>query len=205
MASPRALPMLCDRSRGSRAAVLLLALVAVSCAMALDIDDLRITKEGRAYQVQITFDVAAPVNRVMAVLTDYRYPDRLSPDVTKRELISRQRGITRVRTEIRSCVFFFCKDVVLTQDVTVAADTIQATIVPDESDFRSGYLRWLVSSNDNGGSHIGFEAAMEPGFFIPPLIGGFFIRKRLRQEIIATAENLETEAAREPAPITNRN
>ncbi len=185
--------------------MLLLALVAVSCAMALDVDDLRITKEGRAYQVQITFDVAAPVNRVMAVLTDYRYPDRLSPDVTKREVISRQRGITRVRTEIRSCVFFFCKDVVLTQDVTVVADTIQATIVPDESDFRSGYLRWLVSSSDNGSSHIGFEAVMEPGFFIPPLIGGFFIRKRLREEILATAENLEIEAARQPAPVTDRN
>ena len=194
-----------DRSRGSRAAVLLLTLVGVSGAMALNINDLRITKQGRAYKVQTTFDVAAPVHRVMAVLTDYRYPDRLNPEVTKREVISRQNGITRVRTEFRSCVFLFCKDIVLTQDVTVVAGTIQAIIVPDESNFRSGYLRWSVSSSDNGGSHIGFEAVMEPDFFIPPLIGGFFVRKRLRQEILATAENLETEAAREPAPVINRN
>ncbi len=194
-----------DRSRGSRAVVLLLALVGASSAMALDIDDIDVTKKGRTYKVQITFDVAAPVNRVMAVLTDYRYPDRLNPEVTKREVISRQNGITRVRTEFRSCVFLFCKDVVLTQDVTVVAGTIQAVIVPDESTFRSGNLVWLVSSNDNGGSHIGFEAVMEPDFFVPPLIGGFFVRKRLRQEILATAENLETEAAREPAPVTNRN
>ncbi len=205
MASPRASPMPGDRSRGSRAAVLLLALVGVSGAMALDIDDLRVTKKGRTYRIEITFDIAAPVDRVMAVLTDYRYPDRLNPEVTKREVISRQQGITRVRTEFRSCVFLFCKDVVLTQDVTVVAGTIQAVIVPDESDFRSGYLRWLVSSSDNGGSHIGFEAVMEPDFFIPPLVGGFFIRKRLRQEILATAENLEAEAAREPAPVTNQN
>jgi len=171
----------------------------------LDIDDLRITKQGRAYQVQITFDVAAPVNQVTAVLTDYGYPDRLNPEVTKRAVISRQGGITRVRTEFRGCVFFFCKDIALTQDVTVVADTIQAEIVADESDFRSGYFRWSVSSSDNGGSHISFEAVVEPDFFIPPLIGGFFIRKRLRQEILATAENLETEAAREPAPVINRN
>jgi hypothetical protein len=194
-----------DRSRGSRAAVLLLALIGVSSAMALDIDDIDVTKKGRTYKVQITFDVAAPVDRVMAVLTDYRYPDRLNPEVTKREVISRQNGITRVRTEFRSCVFLFCKDVVLTQDVTVVAGTIQAVIVPDESNFRSGNLVWLVSSNDTRGSHIGFEAVMEPDFFVPPLIGGFFIRKRLRQEILATAENLETEAAREPAPVTNPN
>ncbi len=194
-----------DRSRGSRAAVLLLTLVGVSGAMALNINDLRITKQGRAYKVQTTFDVAAPVHRVMAVLTDYRYPDRLNPEVTKREVISRQNGITRVRTEFRSCVFLFCKDIVLTQDVTVVAGTIQAIIVPDESNFRSGNLVWLVSSKDSGGSHIGFEAVMEPDFFVPPLIGGFFVRKRLRQEILATAENLETEAAREPAPVINRN
>jgi len=205
MASPQASPVPGERSRGSRAAVLLLALAGVNCAMALQIDDLRVTKQGRAYRVQITFDVAAPVDRVMAVLTDYRYPDRLNPEVAKREVISRQNGITRVRTEFRSCVFFFCKDVVLTQDVTVVAGTIQAVIVPDESNFRSGYLRWSVSGSDNGDSHIGFEAIMEPDFFVPPLIGGFFVRKRLRQEILTTAENLETEAAREPAPATNRN
>ena len=205
MASPRASRMQRDRSRASRTIVLLLVLVGVSRAMALDIDDLRITKQGRAYQVQMTFGVAASVNQVMAVLTDYGFPDRLDPEVTKREVISRHGRITRVRTEIHACAFFFCKDIVLTQDVTVVTDTIQAHIVPDESDFRSGYFRWSVSSSDNRGSHISFEAIMEPDFFIPPLIGGFFVRKKLRQKILATVENLESETAREPAPVMNRN
>ncbi len=203
MASPRASPMLWDRREISRTIVLLLVLV--GRAMALDIDDIRITKQGRAYQVQMTFGVTASVNQVMAVLTDYGFPDRLDPEVTKREVISRQGRITRVRTEIRSCIFFFCKDIALTQDVTVVVDNIQADIVPDESDFRFGYFRWSVSSSDNGGSYIGFEAVMEPDFFIPPLIGGFFVRKMLRQKILATVENLESEAAREPVPVMNRN
>ncbi len=197
--------MLRDRSRASRTAVLLLTLFGVSPATALDIDDVHVTNQGRAYQVQMTFGVAASVNQVMGLLTNYGFPDRLNPEVTMKEVISRQRGITRVRTEIRSCVFFFCKDVVLTQDVTVVANTIQADIVPDDSDFRSGYFRWSISSSANGGSNIGFEAVMEPDFFIPPLIGGFFVRRWLRREIIATAKNLETEAAREPVPVMNRN
>jgi hypothetical protein len=94
---------------------------------------------------------------------------------------------------------------VLTQDVTVVVDNIQADIVPDESDFRSGYFRWSISSSDNGRSHISFEVIMEPNFYIPPLIGGFFVRKKLRQKILATVENLESETAREPAPVMNRN
>ncbi len=205
MGSPRASAMLRDRSRVSRSAVLLLALIVVSRAMALDIDDIHITKQGRAYQVQMTFSVAASVNQVVALLTDYGFPNRLNPEVTKREVISRLRGITRVRTEIRSCVFFFCKDVALTQDVSVVADTIQADIVPDESDFRSGYFRWSVSSSDSGDSDIRFEAVVEPDFYVPPLIGGFFVRKSLRRQILETAKNLETEAARDSVPVMNRN
>ncbi len=205
MVTPRASPMLRDQSRSSRTIVLLLVLVGVSRAMAVDIDDIRITKQDRAYQIQTTFRVAASVTQVMTVLTDYGFPDRLDPDVTKREVISRHGGITRVRTETRACVFFFCKDIAMTQDVTVVANTIQSDIVPDESDFSSGYLHWSVSSSDNGGSHISFEAIMEPEFFIPPLIGGFFVRKKLRQKILVTAEYLESEAAREPAPVMNWN
>lgn len=197
--------MLRNRNRGSRTVVLLLLLVGVSRAMALEIVDLRVTKQSRAYQVQMTFGVAASVNQVMAVITDYSFPDRLDPDVRKKDIISRQRGITRVRTETRNCVIIICNDIELTLDVTIVADTIQADIVPDESDFRSGYFRWSVSSNDNGGSHIGFEAVMEPDFFIPPLIDSFFVRKGLRQKILATMENLESQAAREPAPVVGRN
>lgn len=209
MDSPRASPMLPDRPKISCTItfllVLVLVLVGVRCVMALDIDDLRITKQGSAYKVQMTFGVTASVNQVIAVLTDYEFPDRLDPKVTKREVISRHGEITRVRTEIHDCVFIFCKDIAFTLDVTVVEDIIQADIVPDESDFRSGYFHWSVSSSGNGGSYIGFEAIMEPDFFIPPLIGGFFVRKMLRQKILAIVENLESEAAREPAPVMNRN
>lgn len=86
----------------------------------------------------------------MTALANYGFPDRSIPEVTNSEVISRQSRVTRVRTEMHSCAFL--------QDVAVIADTIQTDIVPDESDFRSGYFRWLVSSSDHGGSHISFEA-----------------------------------------------
>ena len=183
--------------------VLLLVLVGVSRSMALDLDDVHVTVQGSVYRAQLTFDVAASVDQVTAVLTDYEHPDRLTPDVTKREVVSQQNGIARVRTEIHSCVVLFCKDLTLTQDVTVVTGTIRADIVPEESDFRSGYVLWLVTSRASGGSRIQYESVIEPEFFIPPLVGHFFIRKRLQQQILATAENLETQAARNPAPLAN--
>jgi hypothetical protein len=192
--------MLTDRRQISCTLTLLLILVGVRCVMALDIHDLHIAKQGRAYQVQMTFSVAASVGQVIAVLTDYGFPDRLDPDVTRREVISRDGEITRVRTEARGCVFIFCKDIAFTLDVTVVEGDIRADIVPDESDFRSGYFQWSVSSSASGDSYIVFESVMEPDFYIPPLIGGVLVRKMLRQKVMTTVENLESEATREPAP-----
>ncbi len=168
----------------------------VSHVMAMRLDDVRITVQGHAYHAQVTFNVLASVEQVTAVLMDYEHPNRLTPDATKRQVVSRESGITRVRTEIHSCVILFCKDLTLTQDVTVDAGVIQADIIPEESDFRSGYVRWLVTSNDNGGSQIQYESVIEPDFFIPRFIGLFFIRKRLQQQIFATAGNLAREAIR---------
>jgi len=200
MAFPRSSRALSVLSRTSRSILLLQVLVGVSGAMALDVQDIQIAKQGRAYEVQATFHILASVNQVMAILTDYGFPDRLDPEVTSREVIRRDGEITRVRTEIRSCVIFFCKDLALTQDVTVIADTIQADIVPTEGDFRSGYFRWMVSSSDTGGSYLIFTAVVEPDFYIPPVVGGYLARRKLRQKILATAQNLESEAAREPYP-----
>ena len=193
-----------DKNRVNRSAVLLLALAAVSYSMAVEIDDVQISQKGRVYRAQLTFDVTASVDQVASVLTDYEHPNRLTPDVTGREIVGRQNGVTRVRTEIHSCVVFFCKNITLTQDVTVVAGAIKADIVPEESDFRSGYLLWSITSGDLGGAHIQYESVIEPDFFIPPLVGGYFMRKRFRQQIFATAENLEREAAREPAPLANQ-
>ncbi len=87
-----------DENRGSRTTVLLLGLVGVSHSMALEIDDVRITRQGRAYTAQLTFDVTASIDQVTLVLTDYEHANRLTPDVTKRVVVGRESGITRVRT-----------------------------------------------------------------------------------------------------------
>jgi len=202
MVCKRAMHTIRSERRRTSVAIFLLVLFGASPALALEIDDLRITRDGRVYKVQITFDVAAPTNKVMAVLKDNRFPDRLNPKVTNREVISQQGALTRVRTEVYSCVLFFCKEVVMTLDVSVVADTIQSDIVPDKSDFRYGHMRWVVTSNEANGSHIVFEAVIEPDFFIPPVIGGFFARKKLRQETMVTVANLETESALEVVPDT---
>lgn len=179
-----------------------LAILAALPVMALDEEDVRIDKEGRAYLIHMVFDVPAHVNQIKTVLTDFTHPSRLSSAVIAREVLGQQDGVVRVRTEFRDCVLFFCKKMILIHDVTVSANEVRADVVPEGSDFRHGFLRWSIHVIDSETSHVDFEAVMEPDFFVPPLIGGFLVRNALAKQVLATAENLVREAPRE-SPTTD--
>jgi hypothetical protein len=195
--------MLRNQNSAKTAILPLATLLGFSCAMALGIDSLDVTNKGRTFRVQMTLEIAAPVDQIIAVLTDYGYPDRLNSKVTKKDVISRTGEITRVRIEFRSCVLFYCRNVMLTQDVTVVAGAIHAETIPEMSDFRSGSMHWLVSQTSDGRSHIRYLAVMEPDVFMPPFIGEPLIRKRLRREMLEIARNLESLASHPPTPGMN--
>lgn len=178
--------------------LLLPAMLVAFDGMALDRDDVVIREEGRVYHIRMAFAVPASAGQIKSVLTDFAHPSRLSSAVTAREVVSRQDGVVRVRTEFRDCVVFFCKTMLLLHDVTSTANEVRADVVPGESDFRDGFLQWTIDDAGAAGSQVVFEAAMEPDFFVPPIIGGFLIRNALRKQVLATAENLVNEAPDEP-------
>lgn len=177
--------------------LVVLAMLVAGSALALERDDVRVETADQAYRIQMAFDVPASVEQIKSVLTDYAHPSRLSSAVIAREIVGQRDGVVRVRTEFRDCVLFFCKTMTLIHDVTVSANEVRADVVPDGSDFRHGFLLWSIHEIDSGASHVMFEAVMKPDFFVPPLVGGYFVRKALVKQGLATAENLVSEAPRE--------
>lgn len=169
--------------------------LAASPATAMTVDRLEIATSKQNYSIDMAFRVAAPAATVIAVLTDFGYPDRLNPDVTGKEVVAEQDGVTRIRIEFEGCVLFFCRATAMTQDVTVVGNEIRADTIPDGGDFESGQLLWRVF-DDPYGARIEFRATIRHRSFILPFIGNFFVRKRLRQQLLSTAENLEIEASR---------
>lgn len=168
---------------------MLAGLVIAGPARALDIEKLVVTKEGGVYEVQMAFQIAAGVEPIIDVLTDFDNPYRLNPDVTEREVIGYHNDATRVRTRIRSCFLFFCKDLDMLQDVTRGTNTVEAIIIPDQSDFETGSWLWTISAIDDRTSRIVLAASMEPKVMVPP-----FFRRMLKREVRAIAANLEIEA-----------
>jgi hypothetical protein len=174
----------------------LLAVLLACRAWGVEINDLVVTTGKGEYTIEMSLQVSAPASRVIAVLTDFGYPDPVNPDVSSREVISVTGNVTRVRTEFEGCVLFICRDVELIQDVRVDDDEIFADVVPGGKSFRSGQLYWRIVDDGNTGSDIDFRASMQHNLFVMPLIGGFFLRKRIRAALLESVENLEKAAAR---------
>jgi hypothetical protein len=93
-------------------------------------------------------------------------------------------------------VLFVCREVELLQDVRVEGNEIFADIVPSGQNFRSGRLHWRIIDDGNEGSAIEFRASMAHNFYVVPLIGGYLLRKRIRDTLLESAENLEKAASR---------
>ena len=158
---------------------------------AAEIGRIDVTVHRGVYRIDMTFELTKSVPEIVALLTNFDYPDPLNPDVTSRKIISINDNITRVRTEFQMCSLFACKPTVLIQDVSSTEDYVVANVVPDGSSFKSGRLEWHILRSDNGRSVVKLGGTMEPGFFVLPVIGTMIAKNRLRKQLAETAMRLE--------------
>ncbi len=167
--------------------VLLLSLTpAIACADAVVT---RLDQGG--YSIRMEAQIAAPLVYVRALLTDYEHLGRVNPSILESQLLgSFSKEQFRVRTVTRSCVAFMCFDLIQVQDVEERRDgEIIATMVPEKSDFKNGVALWRVLPSGTG-THVVFEARMQPSFWVPPVIGTWMLERQINKQLQVTVRNL---------------
>ena len=160
--------------------------------LANEITEITVTEKDGFYYIKASVILYAPVKYVQAVLTDYVHIYRLNPSIVESEILpSPDENITRVRTKVIGCVVSYCTEIERVDDVRVlASGDIQAEIVPESSQFKSGVALWQIQSmGDN--TRLTYLAEMEPDFFIPPLIGISIVKDKIQSEIIVSFTSLE--------------
>ena len=75
---------------------------------------------------------------------------------------------------------------------------ITAVVVPKLSDFQHGYARVNIWQEPTG-TRVLIRSEVRPDFWIPPIIGPWLIKRKLRSEALETVQNLERVAL--PAPL----
>ena len=153
------------------------------------------------YFVEVDALVNVPEPRVRELLTDYNDLGKINPAIEVSEILkTREPGDYQVRTVTEACVWFYCKRIHQVQDVIEAEDgSVTATVIPELSDFRNGYAR-LNLWQEPGGTRVLIRSEVEPDFWIPPLIGPWLIKRKLRSEALETVHNLERVAQQDALP-----
>ncbi len=184
-----------------RLQLLLVCLLSVSSdyVVATELQYLSVSHEDSVYHVDMVIRVNAPLHQVRAVLTDYENLSKLNPAIISSEvLLAPQAGVARVRTRIHECVVLICFEMVRVEDVTEDGERgLRAEIVAEQSDARSGRVDWSFDI-DGGHTLVSYQAAIEPEIWIPPVIGPPLFKRKLRQHVLRTGQNLE-QLATQPA------
>ena len=163
-----------------------------SFSVAYELNRAEVTENNGIFQIVVIATLDARAEYIRQVLTDYRNMYRLSSSVVETEVIEPCRGDeTHVRTKVRVCAAVFCREVERVETVrALDSGDLQARIVPEQSEFRSGLAIWKITAMDYG-SELEYNATLEPDFFIPPVVGVPAIRSSLIDEFSNTIARVE--------------
>lgn len=149
---------------------------------------------------EVWFD--ASIVQVFEVFRRWDYSEQFSSAIVEsRDLENDAQGRPQFYVRNRGCVLFFCKSfersgyVELQQNLVLSAFTD-----PEISDFSKSDERWDFSERD-GGTVVIYNLKMTPKFWIPPAVGPFFIKRKLRNDggdaidrIEVIAKNIDAES-----------
>ena len=140
----------------------------------------KITEAGGIYSIEISAKMYVEPNYVRDVLLDITHVYRLNPSIIESEVLeSKISNEARVRTRVLCCVPAFCREVERVDIIRILlSGEIQSEIIPDLSDFSSGKAVWKIVSLDDGYTHLYYQESIEPGFYIPPMLGVNLLKKQ---------------------------
>ena len=172
--------------------VLLICLNVCSLCYAAEIS---VTYTDKTYHLHAEFNVKAPPERVMTVLTDFDHISDLNPAIIESETQDSPVGEgVRVRTVVKDCILFFCKRITRVEDVSQEQNKkLEAFIIPMLSDLRSGYAVWQLMQNTTG-TTVTYEARMQPKFWIPPIVRSYVLTKKFKKRVKQSIELLQNKA-----------
>ena len=99
----------------------------------------------------------------------------------------------------RGCILFFCQSALRNGSVTSEPYTvIRAVADPEASDFEMSDETWTFW-DDGDGTVVRYELIMKPDFWIPPVIGPYLMKRKLRDDGSDAINRIEQIAQRRAA------
>lgn len=180
------------RARTAAAVLAALSVSAVAAAAAIDALDVERRRGRYAFEANVWLD--ATPESVFAVLTDFDDNgwSRISRVYKEsRYLEPAADGTPLVYTRMEGCALRYCMSLERTERLELDAPyRIKSTVLPEASNFKYSTSEWLLA-DENGGTQMLYKLEMEPDFFIPPLIGPWYLKRSLSTNGLRVVHRIE--------------
>lgn len=174
-------------------ALILLASIVAASARAADIRTLEVNDHEGRYTVKFDVLLNGSHESIYAAIADPDRWPRLSDIVTTARIVGTlPDGRQRVSVTFRDCILVFCHSVHKHETLLISAGgNIETLAFPDQSDFSYAHEHWRIS-DEGRRTRVLYQAEMTPSFYIPPVVGAYIFKAKIRSLLLNVTANLET-------------
>ena len=167
-----------------RAIVSALAGVAASSVvLAATIESFDVDRKRGRYELVAAAHLNATPESIYAVLTDYddnAYRRISGAYKESRYLAPDDDGTPIVYTRMEGCLLFHCLSLRRVERLeTESPYHIRSFTLPDRSNFKYSTSDWELMPDGMGGTDMTYTLEMEPDFWVPPIIGPWYLKRVL--------------------------
>ena len=157
-------------------------LLAATLASPAELREITVELENDHYYLKSEVWLAASKEDLYRVLTDYDLYVRISSGfVESYNVKAESDGKPRFYTRMQGCVLVFCKSFERYGYLILEPQSnIVAVVDPEVSDFEYSRESWELISEGDGTLMI-YNFEMDPGFWVPPVIGPYYIKRTLKR------------------------
>jgi hypothetical protein len=100
-------------------------------------------------------------------------------------------GTPRVYTRMEGCAMWHCMTLERTERLeTKAPYWIKSTTLPEGSNFKYSTSEWVLE-RDGENTRMIYKLEMEPDFFVPPVLGPWYLKRTLAQGGLRAVTRIE--------------
>jgi hypothetical protein len=164
-------------------------------AEAAEMLGIEVDHEKGVYTMRSEVWIDATVEQVYEIFRYWDYSSEFSSAIVEsRDVEPDAEGRPQFYVRNKGCVLFFCTSFERRGYVEAEPNkVIFAFVVPETSDFHLSNESWRFEQR-NGGTVVTYDLEMKPKFWIPPGIGPYLIKRKLRNSGGDAIDRIETMA-----------
>ena len=166
-----------------------------------DLQEIEVEREDNVYNMNSVSWLDVRPELLYSILANHDlFTNFTSAVIESRNVEPDEKGRPRFFSRFEGCVVLFCKSFVRNGHLELTPhEELIAIVDPETSDFKHSRERWTLEPEE-GGTRMTYEFEMIPDFWVPPVIGPFYIKRALKRggekavdRIEALAKKIEQE------------